>query len=478
MHLVPQASFFIRNKRLIVLLSVIFVLIGSSYAVFQLIKRNSSLQKNLALSGLSIIEKVSRLLPIESDTKKEIEVANSLANALTKTDGITRSYLILLQNNFELRPGGGFLGQYAVIKVKDGQIVSSVVEDANLLDQRITAKVTPPWPLTKIMQIKKWKFRDSNFSPDFPTNADKAQYFCRLGGCGGSNFDGVIAVNGDVLNHLLDITGPVSIGNDTYTSANATLLLEERVEKNYLGEDVPAELKQTRKTVMKKIASELIVRITTLNNIPKLVSFAQTELRDRNVMLWFKDPSLQSLVESVYWDGAVSKNWTHDYLMVVDANLGALKTDYYIKRSLDYTVDFTGEHPIATLLYTYNHTATHGDWRTSDYHTYTRVLTPAKSTFLERQLIGGVQTTEAFGKTMFGYKVDVVIGHNQTTMLKYQLPDTITANDYELLIQKQSGIGNIPVTVHMKTKDGKEITQQATLAKDIRLKFAAAEEKK
>ena len=84
------------------------------------------------------------------------------------------AFLLLLQNNMELRPGGGFLGQYAVIKVKNGEVVSSFFEDANLLDQRITARVTPPWPLTQYMQIKKWKFRDSNFSPDFPTNVEKA----------------------------------------------------------------------------------------------------------------------------------------------------------------------------------------------------------------------------------------------------------------------------------------------------------------
>lgn len=467
------------RRRVIVALVLIAILAGG-FLLYRFVLTNKSFQKSAALSGLSVLTKVSKLLPIEADTKKEIEVANQLAEAIAKTDGVTRSYLVLLQNSFELRPGGGFLGQYAVIKVKDGDIVSAVVEDANLLDQRINVKVTPPWPLTKIMQIKRWKFRDSNFSPDFPTNADKAQYFCRLGGCGGSNFDGVFAINGDVLNHILEITGPITPAgySTTFTSSDATLVLEEKVEKAYLGDDVPAEAKQNRKTIMKRLAAEILDRITTLNNIPKMVEFSQTELRDKNIMLWFKDPTLQSLVESVHWDGSVSKDWTGDYLMVVDANLGALKTDYYVKRSLDYTVDWTGEHPVATLLYTYNHTAPYGDWRTSDYHTYTRTLAPAGSTFLERHLIGGVQTSEGFGKTIFGYKVDVLIGHNQTVMLKYQLPDSIQPDNYQLLIQKQSGIGNIPVTVRLKTKDGKETVQEATLAKDLKLKFTTVEENK
>jgi hypothetical protein len=157
--------------------------------------------------------------------------------------------------------------------------------------------------------------------------------------------------------------------------------------------------------------------------------------------------------------------------MVVDANLGALKTDVYIKRSLDYTVDFTGEHPIATLKYTYNHTATYGDWRTSDYHTYSRTLVPNGSVFLERVLTGSVLTTQDFNKTVFGYKVDVVIGNNQTIALKYQLPDSITPDDYQLLIQKQSGIGTLPVSVHLIGRDGKTYDQQADLTKDLVLTF-------
>jgi hypothetical protein len=325
------------------------------------------------------------------------------------------------------------------------------------------------------MQIKKWKFRDSNFSPDFPSNVEKAQYFCRLGGCQGGNvFDGAIAVNADILNHLLALTGPITIAGIEYSSENAATKLEEQVEKNYLGEDVPAELKQARKNIMKRLGAELANKLVSINNIPKLAELAQNEMRDKNVMLWFKDPELQSLVGDVHWDGSVTKDWTGDYLMVVDANLGALKTDYYIKRSLDYTVDFTSEHPIATMKYTYNHTATHGDWRTSDYHTYARTLAPAGSVYLDRVLTGGVTTSKEFDKTVFGYKVDVLIGHNQTIAVKYQLPDSITLDNYKLLIQKQSGIGNIPVALHLVDKDGKTYDQTATLAKDLKLSFTPA----
>ncbi|NTV55343.1 MAG: DUF4012 domain-containing protein, partial [Candidatus Moranbacteria bacterium] len=438
-------------------------------------------KQEFAVGGLSVFSKVTNLLPIAADTKKEIETVNSLVAAFTKTDGQTHTILVLLQNNYELRPGGGFLGQYGVLKVKDGKISSFTVEDANLLDQRITAKITPPYPLTRYMQIKKWKFRDSNWSPSFPENVAKAEYFYRLAG-GYEKFEGAIAVNADVLNHVLKITGPIAIpGFGTYSSENAAIELEEDVEKAYLGDDVPAELKQARKNVMKKLAAEIVNNISGIGDIKKLSDLGLEELRNKNVQLYFKDAGLQRQVEAVHWDGEVQKDWTKDYLMVVDANVGALKSDFYIRRSLDYVVDFTTEKPTATVTYTYNHTATHGDWRTSDYHTYARVIAPKGSTYIDgsRVKTGGVSSAEStdWNKTVFGYKVDTLIGTALPTGISYTLPPTVTADNYELLIQKQSGTGTIPVKVTVKTKD-KEYTQTADLAKDLRFSFQTTEEKK
>ena len=470
-------QFNFKRKHIIISSLLIAMVIGGFY-FFSFAKTH---KQTIALDSLSIFQKVSKLLPLENDTKAEIDAVNKLADAIAKKDDITRTYMIMLQNNYELRPGGGFLGQYAILKVKNGEIISTFVEDANLLDQRITAVVTPPYPFKQI-QLKKWKFRDSNFSPDFAINADKAQYFYRLAG-GHEKFDGVIGVNAMVFDHILDITGPIEMpGYGTYDSQNASMKLEENVEKPFLGEDVPAELKQNRKAIMKKIAGEIITRISSLNNIPKLAEFSQNELRDKNIMIWLKDPELQQIVSNVHWDGNVSKDWGSDYLMVVDANLGALKSDYWVKRSLEYSVDFTaGPKPIATVNYTYNHTATTGDWRTSDYHTYTRVLAPKGSKYIENSRVktGGVlsQDSPELNKTVFGYKVDAVMNQSLSTGIKYELPDTIKADGYQLLIQKQSGIGNIPVTVHIKTDKG-EFTQTATLAKDIRFSFGEVEEKK
>lgn len=458
---------FITRKKIIIFSIIVALGVGGFFA-FSYAKNN---KKNIALVSLSAMSKVSKFLPISQDSKKELEVLNSIVSELTKKDDIEKSFLILLQNADELRPGGGFLGQYAIIKIKNGNVVSTYVEDANLLDQRIQAKVTPPFPFYRLMKIRKWKFRDSNFSPDFPTNVEKAKYFFRLSGRDSKQFDGVIAVNSLVFNNIFNLTGPITVPGygGEFNSENASRKLEEIVEKIYLlNPDLDT---QNRKAIIKKLAPMIMDKLATVGNVTKIAEFFHNELKNRNVMINLTDANLQQQIASVYWDGSMPQSWGGDYLMAVDASMGALKTDHYIKREMKYDLDFTGEKPTVTLNIKYKNTAPYGDWRTSDYHAYLRIYVPKGSEFVSNQMVSRIATSEEFNKTYFGFKVDVVMGREVDGTIVYTLPDNIKAEDYKLLIQKQSGAGDVPVTVHIKTRDG-EFTQQQTLKSDLKFEYS------
>lgn len=450
----------------IALLFVVIFFLG--FYFFSYAKEN---KKSFAINSLAVLDKFSKFLPIESDTKKEIEAANKLVEKFTNKDDKEYSFLVLLQNNMELRPGGGFLGQYAVIKIKNGEVTSSFVEDANLLDQRISAKIPAPYPFLQTMQIRNWKFRDSNFSPDFPTNAEKAKYFYRLSGRNSDGFDGVIAVNASVLNDVLELTGPLTVPgyNVEFNSDSAVLKLEEIVEKRYL--ENPDLDTQNRKAIMKKMTPLLIDKLTSFGNIMKLASFAQSQINKKNIMVNFADAELQKMVEKVHWDGSVDKQWDGDYLMAVDANMGALKSDYYMKREMTYNIDLTAPKPVVELKILYTHTAKYGDWRTSDYHSYLRVYVPEGSNLLERKMVGYPNVQNDFGKTYFGFKLDVLIGGQTEAYVKYELPERFSnIEEYKLLIQKQSGVGAVPVNIHIKAEDG-EFDAQSVLEKDSKFEF-------
>jgi hypothetical protein len=472
-RLVKDKTTIIKNKnnkklfRRVVIFIVILFVAGGGLFVGKRWFGNTD-KTGLLKSGASIVNKVAQLLPINKDAKLEIDTANKVFQGITKQDGVTRRYLVLLQNNMELRPGGGFLGQYVVVNIQDGEVKNFYFEDANLLDQRIHVKVAPPYPLRRKLSLKKWKFRDSNFSPEFPENVKQAKRF--FGYSGRNNkFDGVFAINATVLNDLLKITGPISLkgGRYVYNSDNAISKLEEQVEKPYLfNENLNT---QNRKWIMKNLAEAIKNRLVNFENVPKLVEFARKELVEKNIQLNFENEDLQKSIEQVGWAGEIDKNWDGDYLMLVDANLGALKSDYFVKRSLNYNVDLTGEIPRAIVDYKYNHTATHGDWRTSDYHSYIRLYVPKGAELTKRVMVSYPITKEEFNKTYFGVYFDALMNRETTAHFEYNLPANIK-EDYKLLIQKQSGIGNIPVHIHLKNNKG-EFDYEDVLKSELTIKF-------
>jgi hypothetical protein len=257
------------------------------------------------------------------------------------------------------------------------------------------------------------------------------------------------------------------IGGVQYTSQDAFLKLEEQVEKAYLfNEDLDT---QNRKWVMKKMAEIIIDRLVSLNNIPRISSFVLEELRNKDIQLNFQDSETQKAIENVHWDGRVSTDWEGDYLMIVDANMGALKSDYYIDREVFYEVDLTGEKPTAYLKINYTHKATYGDWRTSDYHSYLRIYVPQGSNLIERKMVSYPNIQEEFNKTYFGFILHVLINRNTLVETRYELPESVREN-YRLLIQKQSGVGDVPVHIKVKTADG-DFTQDEILKKDLRFEF-------
>jgi hypothetical protein len=406
-------------------------------------------------NGLKSLNGIIGYVPSISDqTKKRCEALTYFVDySLQKNQ--EKTFLILFQNNLEIRPGGGYLGSFAVLKFKDGKITFLKTYDLSNFDAQVPNGIKPPYPLEEALGVHSWKLRDSNFSPDFETNAQKAIEFYRLGQ-GQENFDGVIGVTSNVLESLLKITGPIQIEGypGTYDSANAIISLEYQVEKGYTDQGIE---KEDRKDIMHELFKEILNRVVNLKTPQKINLFhaLMIDLTQKDIQLYFTDPILQNQSERADWAGKIDSGWKNDYLAVIDANVGAFKSDYYVKRSIDYTVDLSQDKSMADLKITYTHTAQQKDWMTTDYRTYLRVYVPENS-WLDSWTGNATDPVfgDEFGKKYFGSIIKVPVGQTKTVELKYILPDSIKNNPYNLKIQKEAGINNVPVSVHIVDKNG------------------------
>jgi len=384
-----------------------------------------------------------KILPAENKIISILSISPEIAGFNKE-----KAYLLLFQNNLEIRPTGGFIGSYGIVKLKDGKILDLKVEGSYVLDRKSSFFVKPPQVMQEHLKIKKLQFRDCNWCPDFPTTAKRAVYFYNNEG-GKEKIDGVIAINPFVLVSIINEIGPICENDLCLKGEKQDIInLEHYVEKIYAQKGIQF---LDRKLILKEIAKKIKEEYEklSLKEKLKLLKVIEEHLDKKDILVYFFDKDLQSKIEKLNWAGKV-KDFSGDYLMIIDSNFLAKKTDYYIKRFVKYKVDLTKERPLAHLEITYTHTGEKYDWMTSDYRNYLRVYVPKGSWLVKFE--GGeeeVRFLDELNKTVFGNFITVKLKETKTIVLEYLLPSRIKKGDYKLLVQKQSGILELPLDIEI-----------------------------
>lgn len=417
--------------------------------------------------GLQSLRALLGILPAKQETRTDLQTILDIGKALSDTGGQEKTFLILFQNNMELRPGGGFIGSFGILKVKDGDPVSLIVHDSINFDGRIPDTVAAPYPMKETLGVRSWKLRDSNFSADFAENAKQAEDFYHLGN-GEEQFDGVIGITTRVLESFLKVTGPVEVPGyeGSFGSENAILDLEYQVEQNYYKQGISFG---ERKSIMGELSAVIIKKAKELPVEKKYELFKAVlaDLHEKDIQVLFKDEALQAQVEKAGWDGKFDQVWNDDFLFLVDSNMNAFKSDLYMEREYDYTVDLSAPEPKAVLRVTYRHTAKEKSYLTKDYQAYARVYVP-KGSFIESiaPLSHPVVYGEEFGRKYAGTIVQVPLGSEKTLEYVYKLPKNLKSDWYDLKIQKQPGMKANPVHVTVIKQDGSREERRFDLRRD------------
>ncbi|MDP3971188.1 MAG: DUF4012 domain-containing protein [bacterium] len=370
-----------------------------------------------------------------------------------------KTYLFILQNNTELRPTGGFIGTYGILILKNADIQEFKTDNIYNLDVPVKDElfVTPPEPFHTYLGSTQWFMRDANWDPDFPTTAKKVEEFYHLENGPVENLDGVISVTPKLIEQMLMVTGPITVEGEEYTEENLTEKLQYQVEIGYRQEGATDS---ERKAVIGTLASELMSKMM---NLPKsqwrdLWSMLMDNLDEKHVMIYSKDSKAQKLIEELDWAGSIEEH-EGDYVMVIDANLAALKTDRVMTKNIDYAVSQQGEDVIVDMALRYYNDGVF-DFFTTRYRTYTRIYVPTGSELIETngflttdRFLGGqpvaakVTQDEEKNKTIFEGFISVEPKTEEVVTLKYKLPrnivDAINDNKYGLFMQKQPGTDNV-----------------------------------
>lgn len=391
-----------------------------------------------------------------------LEILAPFASVAREFSGIDEEtqFLILYLNNAELRPGGGFIGAYSLMNISQGEVASFSTEDSYSADLFTLADPTyhvePPLPIKQYIGIPVWYFRDAAWSASFAETAVDARQLLRqelaIGGQPVPDAHHVLGITPDFIEGVLRLVGPISAHGKTYTADNVYELLQYDVEQGFVDEGIPYE---ERKTALKVISETMIDRLLEMSPSSWISFFElfEDELQQKHVVLASTHEETQSLLEGAGWAGTFAPSSVDDVLMLVDANMGALKTDPVVERTIEYTIVPGEEGYRATATITYNNRGT-ADYKTGQYRTYAQLFVPQGSTLVSTSgLTHDVVTADALDMTSFATFLEVDLQDMATISFTYDLPqpvvNAIERGVYTLGAFKQIGAGDNLLTLHL-----------------------------
>ncbi len=402
-----------------------------------------------------------------------------------------RTYVVLFQNNSELRPTGGFAGSLALIELKDGQVKSVEIPGGGPYDFQGSLKRTirPPEPLRLVRGT--WQLQDANWFFDFPSSAEKVLWFIRESG--GPEADGVLALTADVVQQILRLSGPLEMPayGKVITADNFLRETQEAVELDY-------DRSQNRpKQFIADLAPALLTKLMQMppDDYGSLAAILNGSLTSRGIQLYLRDRNLESQTRTLGWAGEV-KDSTADYLAIVRTNIGGGKTDAAMRERIrhDVNVATSGDITVQVSL-TREHLGDPSDIFTSRRNvSYLRFYVPDGSTLLgtdgftpppsaylkpvpaeaesdqdlsalEREVgwhsASGTRVTQEFGKTVFGNWLSLAPGERRTVTVTYRLPFSLRSSGtwqdlrrYSVLFQRQAGVASADFVSQLTLPEG------------------------
>lgn len=382
---------------------------------------------------------------------------------LTDIAGVDQpsDWLVLYLNSSELRPGGGFIGFYALATVNNGELSNLVAEDSYATDLPAAAvpgyHVSPPGPLRDHLGVNGWYFRDAAWSPDFAETAQTATQLLRqqaaVAGRPVPSPQIVLGITPELAAALVEEVGPLQLGTKTVTAAELYDVLQYDTQKGF----AEAGRGDTeRKILVAEATQALVAKILALppDRLFDLWGLLDEELEARHAAFYSSIPDVQTVFEASDWAGTLpNKSPGQDFLALIDANLGALKTDPAISRSVNYSLALrpgTEDMYQATVDVTYKHDGSF-DYKTTRYQTHAQLLVPSGAQLVSFTGGVGAPTTVVGEYQSFAAWVVIEPGSTKSVRWTYDLPvdisQAIKGGLYELELFKQLGGGDNLLTL-------------------------------
>lgn len=314
-----------------------------------------------------------------SDKLQTLNLGSAWAEFFLRISGYynPRLYLIMFQNNAEMRATGGFMGSYALVGMNNGELEIKKLEGIYNPSGQQRIAVIPPLPMQKVSSS--WMFHDANWFFDFPTSAKTIAWFYEK--TGGPTVDGVIVLTTEVVTRLLELTGPIEIKEFglTVDKENFITIIQYEVEVNYKERGLADP-----KEILHHLAPLLIQRLSQLDR-QLLIATIFESLERKEIMFYFDRQEEEAFMNYLHWDGAILSG-SGDYFAVVNSNVNGYKTDRMIEQKVSLRSEIQSDGSIINTV-SINRLHKGGneayDWYNRVNGNFMRVYVPKGATLLD-----------------------------------------------------------------------------------------------
>ena len=403
-----------------------------------------------------------------------------------------RTYLLLGQNQNEIRATGGFIGVAVEARLDQGELASLIYHDSTTVDALpLEDNPFPPDALYWYLWMGRLLFRDANWEPHFPASAVSIAELYQAGK--GVQVDGVIAGTKGLALDMVDIFDDITVPQldgpltrdiaESYTEGISPYACQPQHSstrgKRCFDEDLFTSLQD-------RVTSSLDGDLKR-----NLIELLRSQLSRKNLLVHVLDPDEGSFLWERGWNGAVP-GVDHDYLMVIDSSLPGHSTAG-VQRNLEYRVDLNpGGQSESWVRLRYKHGGQPKDLicrqgRPSEYDCYWNYFRLYLSPLARNVDFPSVPLHEGAERLIWGYPdpqsatlnyqlkmgsgrfaevggyITVEPGSTTTVPVHYYLePEVLReiANQtyqYRLLVQKQPGMDRDVVTVAVDLPPGSEL---------------------
>lgn len=372
-----------------------------------------------------------------------------------------KTYLILYQNDKELRATGGFLTFYAVFKIKNGKMSIYRSDDIYSLDATIANHpAAPPEITTYHKGVSQFYIRDSNLSPDFVQSVRLFEGLYKRSGAR-VEYDGIIALDSKILVDMLTIFGDVNVNGIRFSAVNdkrcdcpqVIYTLFDLVDRPV------GYFRDNRKGILGDLMYRLFYNAIGFSPSKYWGTLMQTmfkNLEEKHILVYFVDSETQKSLELMNYAGRI-RDYQGDYLHISNVNFAGAKANMFVSEEInsktngkdkEVVVDFRNPYPASDC-----NLERGGLCLNATLRNWIRFYVPKGSRLVSLQgSIKKVQTYDELGKTVFEGYLEVIPQGKATISVKYTLPSSVDTNNYSLLVQKQPGIEEQKLKVRFNNK--------------------------